>query len=71
MSSLTGASQHCFRRKWKAQLTPEQHESELHGFTYRFVSTVYKSMEIYEKLNKLVGELCSTEIFKKILKHMS
>ena len=66
MSSLTGASQLCFRRKWKAQLTPEQREFELHGFTYRFVSTVYKIIEIYENLNKLAGELCSPEIFKKI-----
>lgn len=66
MSSLTVASQHCLRRKWKAQLTLEQHEFELHGFTYRFVSTIYKMMEIYENLNELVGELCSPEIFKKI-----
>lgn len=71
MSSLTAASQRCFWRKWKAQLTLEQHEFELHGFTYRFVSTIYKIIEIYKNLNKLVGELCSTEIFKKILKHMS
>ena len=66
MSSLTVASQHCFRRRQKAQLTLEQHEFELHGFTYRFVSTIYKTMEIYENLNKLVGELCNPEIFKKI-----